>query len=293
MRILISGGSGLIGSALKKSLSENHHVQLLKRSESSLETPWWHIEKKQINLNGFTADIVIHLAGENIAKKRWNQTQKRIIYNSRIQSTHLLVNHLKTKPPALFICASAIGYYGHRPGEKLTEKSDNGNNYVAQLSKDWEHESHHIKSVNTRVVNLRTGLVLSSQGGALKKMLPPFRLGLGGRVGNGNQYYSWIHIDDVIGAIQHIIKTKALNGAVNLTAPEPVTNKVFANTLATSLKRPALLPMPACMARMAFGEMANELLLSDTYVIPEKLNKSHYVFKFPTLKEAFEDILQT
>ncbi|WP_395377059.1 TIGR01777 family oxidoreductase [Marinicella sp. W31] len=295
MQILITGSSGLIGSALMHKLSEEHECQGLKRTDSEISQPDWNISTKNINLQGFEADIIIHLAGENIAAKRWSEKQKKEIYDSRIQSTRLLVEHILSLShrPQLVISASAIGYYGNRGDQTLTEDDAPGEDFVSRISIDWEYETRPLHTAGIRVVNIRSGLVLSQRGGALKKMLLPFKLGLGGRVGTGQQFYSWISIDDVVGAIEHIISTPQLQGPVNLTAPEPVRNITFTKQLAQALNRPAFFPMPAFAARLAFGEMADELLLASTRVLPGKLLNSGYTFKHKTLPQALEAVLHS
>jgi len=295
MQILITGSSGLIGSALMDKLSSQHNCQGLLRHTQDATQPHWDIASQSVDFRGFDADVIIHLAGENIAAKRWSEKHKKNIYDSRIQGTRLLVDHLLKlpKPPKLVISASAIGYHGNRSEQTLTEEDPPGNDFVSRISIDWEYETRRLVTAGIRVVNIRTGLVLSRAGGALQKMLLPFKLGLGGRVGSGQQFYSWIGIDDVTAAIEHIIQTPELEGPVNLTAPEPVTNKTFTKQLAAALNRPAFFPMPAFAANLVFGEMAQELLLASTRVLPGKLLKSGFTFQHPTLPEALEAVLNT
>ena len=295
MQILITGSSGLIGTALQQKLTPKYVCQGLRRAENHSDQPHWDIDNKHIDFNGYEADIIIHLAGENIAAKRWSETQKKKIYDSRIQGTRLLVEHILSlsQRPQLVISASAIGYYGNRGDQAMTEEDAPGGDFVSRISIDWEYETRPLHSAGIRVVNLRTGLVLSKHGGALQKMLLPFKLGLGGRVGSGQQFYSWISIDDVVAAIQHIIETPELQGPVNLTAPEPVRNIDFTKQLAQALNRPAIFPMPAFAARLAFGEMADELLLASTRVLPGKLLKSGYAFKHQKLSAALEAVLKS
>ena len=293
MQILITGSSGLIGSAFMSQLNSEHECIGLLRSTDEIAQPHWNIATESVDFKDFKADVVIHLAGENIAAKRWSEQHKKAIYDSRIEGTRLLVDHIlqQAYQPQLVIAASAIGYYGNRGDTTLTEQDTPGTDFVSRISIDWEYATQKLNTAGIRVVNIRTGLVLSRHGGALQKMLLPFKLGLGGRVGSGQQYYSWISIDDVAAAIQHIINTPTLKGPVNLTAPNPVTNQEFAKKLGQALKRPKFFPMPAFAARLAFGEMADELLLSSTRVLPEKLLNSGFTFQHPELDQAFEAVL--
>ena len=237
-------------------------------------------------------DAVIHLSGESVAG-RWTSGKKRRIRDSRVVSTCNLSQALAfaEKKPAVFLCASAIGYYGNRGEEVLTEDSPCGTGFLAEVSREWEAATKPASDAGIRTVNLRIGIVLSRDGGALKQMLLPFRLGLGGRIRSGSQWWSWIHIDDLISAIWQILKTDAVSGPVNMTAPNPATNAEFTRTLATALHRPAILPIPAFAARLAFGELADEGLLSSARVKPKKLLSSGFTFQFPNLGEALKALL--
>ena len=298
--ILVSGATGLVGSALLPSLRE--HGCLCKRlvrtghagAGSSAGDVQWDPNAEQLDPGAFAGvDAVVHLAGENIAG-RWSAEKKEAIRESRVRGTRLLAETLAgmANPPATFVCASAIGYYGSRGGEILTEASAAGSDFLAEVCHEWEAAAAPATKKNIRVVNLRLGVVLSAGGGALKKMLPPFRLGLGGPIGNGKQYWSWIAIGDVIGAIEHALNTPAVSGAVNVVAPNPATNAEFTAALGRALHRPAFLPMPAFAAHLLLGEMADALLLASTRVKPEKLVASGYTFKYPELDGALEHILQ-
>jgi len=294
-RIAISGASGLIGSALVASF-ESHRdevTRLVRRLPQPSDEIQWDPMREippQI-LSGF--DAVIHLSGENIAG-RWTEAKKRRIRDSRIVSTQNLSQALASaeKKPAVFICASAIGYYGNRGDEVLTEDSPSGRGFLAEVSREWESAAKPAADAGIRTVNLRTGIVLSPEGGALKQMLLPFRLGLGGRVGNGRQWWSWIHIDDFVAAVQEIADNLSLNGPVNMTAPHPVTSADFTKTLAKTLRRPAVLPVPAFAAKLVFGEFAEEGLLASARVEPKKLLESGFKFRYSELAGALSELLK-
>jgi len=243
------------------------------------------------SVSGFAA--VIHLAGESIVG-RWTEAKKKRIRESRVGPTRNLAQSLaKAKDrPRVFVTASAIGYYGDRGDEVLRESSAPGKGFLAEVCRDWEAASQPAVDAGIRSVQLRTGLVLSPDGGALQKMVLPFRLGIGGNIGNGRQWWSWIDIQDWVGALHHILKTDLLQGAVNLVAPRPVTNAEFTKILASVLSRPAIFPMPAFAARLAFGQMADELLLASQRVEPAKLISSGYPFHYSDLRKALEAILK-
>ncbi len=292
MNILISGASGLVGSELVTSLGTNgHQIKKLVRREANAEANEvsWDPESSGIDRSGLEGlDAVVHLAGENIAGGRWTSARKALIRDSRVQGTKLISETLaKLKaPPKVLVCASAIGFYGDRGEELLNEESATGSNFLAEVCKAWEDACEPSRQKDIRVVNLRIGVILSAAGGALAKMLLPFKLGVGGVVGSGSQYMSWIAIDDVVGAIHHALVTESLNGPANVVAPSPVTNREFTKTLGRVLKRPTLFPMPAFAARLAFGEMADELLLASTRVEPAKLCSSNFQFQFSELEGA-------
>lgn len=293
--ILITGASGLIGTALVPFLKKNgFSVETLSRKVNN-SSPYWDINKKIIELNGCPPpDIIIHLAGENIANARWSEAIKKKITDSRLLSTQLLVDHINRcpTPPSVFICASAIGFYGNRGYQPVDEITSVGQDFVSCLADQWEKESQQITHSDTRVVNLRTGIVLSHRGGALAKMLLPFKIGLGGRVGSGEQVMSWIDIQDELNAILFIIQHACLSGPCNLVSPNPVNNRTFVKTLASVLKRPCSLPLPEWMVKLLFAEMGKELLLSSTRVVPTKLLQAGFQFEYPLLESSLKNQLR-
>ena len=296
MRILISGSHGLVGTALIKALTaDGHNIYRLVRhapnSESEIE---WSPDRYSIaisRIEGF--DAVYHLAGESIASGRWNDERKKKIRRSRTQGTKLLSDALAnlSQPPKTLISASAIGYYGDRGDELLTETSPPGLDFLADVCVEWEEATNHARDKGIRVVNTRFGIILDKDGGALAKMLPPFRMGIGGRVGDGKQWMSWIALADVIGALQFALANESLSGPVNFVAPSPVTNAEFTKTLGRVLSRPTLFPIPAFGVRLAFGEMADALLLTSQRVEPSVLSKAGYKFNYPQLESALESLL--
>jgi uncharacterized protein (TIGR01777 family) len=250
-------------------------------------------------VSGF--DAVIHLSGENVAG-RWTSAKKRRLRDSRVISTLNLSQALASseKHPAVFLCASAIGYYGNRGDEILHEESLSGSNFLAEVAREWESAAQPASKAGIPTLNLRIGIVLSRDGGALKQMLLPFRLGLGGRIGSGRQWWSWIHIDDLVSAVWYLVSVcieagasppGEINGPVNLVSPNPATNAELTQTLARVLHRPAALPIPAFAARLAFGELADEGLLSSARVEPKKLLASNFAFQFPDLSTALANLL--
>ena len=281
----MTGASGLVGTALTAVLSSGgHRVLRLARSRQegrdSGVTLWdpdaGIVEPSK--LEGL--DAVVHLAGESIAGGRWTPGKKRRIRDSRVVGTATLVRSLGelSRPPRVFVCASAIGYYGHRHDEILTEKSHGGMGFLAGVCEQWEQAGAAAAAWADRVVSTRFGVVLSPRGGALAKMLPAFRMGGGGRIGKGQQYMSWISVDDAAAALIYILTNAELKGPVNFVSPEPVRNLDFTRALARVVRRPAVIPMPAPLARVLFGEMADELLLGSSRVIPEKLLASEFEF---------------
>ena len=297
MNIAITGSSGLVGSNLVSYLSEkgiNTNRILRLNSQDNNTVINWHLENGNCNTaypDGL--DCVVHLAGENIATGKWTKEKKDRIFKSRVDGTRLLCETISklSKPPRVLVCASAIGFYGDRGDEILDEESSNGTGFLSEVCREWEKAANLAQQSGIRVVNLRFGMILSTAGGALAKMLSPFKLGFGGRLGNGNQYMSWVTIDDVAGIIYHAIITASLKGAVNAVSPNPVTNKLFTKTLGRILKRPTFLLMPGLAARLVFGEMANELLLSSARVVPTKLKQAGYTFKYPDLERALRHLL--
>lgn len=295
MKVLVTGSSGLVGSALVTSLAAaGHEVVCLKRTGSTDASPIWEPENGRIDLTAVKEiSAVVHLAGDNIADGRWNKAKKERILNSRVQGTKLLADYYAAseEKPNVIISASAIGYYGDRGVESLSEASEPGSGFLATVCKQWEEATTSATDAGIRVAHLRLGMVLSTVGGALKKMLFPFRLGLGGVIGSGKQYISWVSIDDLTEMIQYVINNESLQGPVNCVSPTPVSNYEFTKTLGRALHRPTVIPMPAFAARLAFGEMARELLLASSRVIPQKLIDSGYEFRYPQLCGAFEHLL--
>lgn len=296
MKILITGSSGLIGTALTRSLvCDGHVVRGLLRTRLDGSQPYWDIENGVIELGSFgTPDVVVNLAGENLADKRWNEVRKNRILNSRVKSTQLLVNYFVNaeEKPKVFISGSAIGFYGDRGDEVLDENSAPGKNFSSQLCQQWESVTEPAKQVGMRVVNIRTGVVLSPAGGALKKMLLPFKLGLGGVLGNGKHYVSWLSIDDMVDMIKFVMSNSSIIGPVNMVSPEPVTNYQLTKALGEVLHRPTIFPMPAFVARIIFGEMADELLLSSARVKPVKIIEAGYQFHHTNLSETLKYLLK-
>ncbi|HXI02861.1 MAG TPA: TIGR01777 family oxidoreductase [Candidatus Saccharimonadales bacterium] len=294
MRILVSGATGLIGSSLVPYLeNEGHHVTALVRSGDGgvIWDPSTGV-KDPAAVEG--CDVVVHLAGESIAAGRWSPERKKRIRESRVTGTRSLVASLGSlaKPPHVLVCASAIGYYGDRGDEFLDEESSSGRGFLPEVCVAWEKAAAAAARIGVRVVSLRFGVILSARGGALAKMLLPFRLGLGGRVGSGRQYMSWVPMDDVVRIVDHVLRRDEISGPVNCVAPGPVTNAKFTSALARALSRPAIFPLPAFAARLAFGEMADELLLSSARVVPRRLEESGYRFLHSDLPGALRDVLR-
>ena len=297
LKIVISGSHGLVGGALSELLTKNgHEVLRLVRHARTVGAPEieWHPEKALIDkeqLEGL--DAVVHLAGENIAEGRWTADKKRAIRDSRIKGTALLSETLATlkRPPDVFVSASAIGYYGNRGDELLSETSAPGNDFLAGVCQDWEKATTPAAEKGIRTALARFGIILAENGGALAKMLTPFRMGVGGRIGGGKQWMSWIALKDVVGAIEFVIHDRFVNGPVNFVAPHPVTNAEFTKTLGSVLSRPTLFPVPAFGARLAFGEMADALLLGSQRVEPAVLTSRGFGFQLPRLEPALKHIL--
>ncbi len=293
-RILVSGASGLIGDALLPALSAAGYqsVCLTRNPHAGSGTIQWSPDKplSPDAVSGF--DAVVHLAGETIVG-RWSEAKKRRIRESRVSGTRNLAEALAKAPqrPQVLVCASAIGYYGNRGDEVLREDSASGEDFLSGVCREWEAAARPATDAGIRTVHARLGIVLSSKGGALKQMLLPFRLGLGGRVGSGRQWWSWVDMQDVVGAILHAIKT-SIQGPMNVVSPNPVINLEFTKVLGTVLSRPTLFPIPAFAARLAFGQMANELLLASQRVEPVKLKESGYQFEFADLNSSLEAILK-
>ncbi|HLI34210.1 MAG TPA: TIGR01777 family oxidoreductase [Terriglobia bacterium] len=297
MRVLITGSSGLIGSALIKDLAAaGHEIIRLVRSRTQVghDAILWNPESNlPPAFSNQEIDVVIHLAGENIAAHRWTPEHKARIRESRVAGTRLLCEALTRlpHPPKTLVTASAIGYYGDRGDEILREETPPGSGFLAQVCREWEEAAAPAAERGIRTVILRNSMVLSAEGGALARMLPVFRKGLGGPIGTGRQYMSWIALDDVIGAIQHCLTHAELSGPVIMASPNPVRNSEFVETLGKALKRPTLLRMPGFAARLTFGEMADALLLASQRADPARLRASGYPFRFPELRSALEHIL--
>lgn len=290
MRILIAGASGLVGSALIPRLeADGAAVTRLVRSSPKPGEIEWHPNHDEMNAAGLEGfDVVISLAGENVAGSRWTEEQKRKIHDSRVNGTHLLSETIAklTKRPRVFLCASATGFYGDRDDEVLDEQSDSGGGFLAGVCREWEQSTAAAAGAGVRVVNLRFGVILAREGGMLAKLLTPFKMGMGGKVGSGKQFISWVAIDDVLGAIKLAMADETIRGPLNVVAPNPVTNEVLTKTLGHVLSRPTALAMPAFAARLAFGEMADEMLLSSQYVVPKRLTDAGFEFQYPELEGA-------
>jgi len=298
MDIAVTGASGLIGSALVEALAgAGHRVARVVRTQPRPESAdiYWNPDKAYVDtpkLDG--ADAVVHLAGESIAE-RWSPDKKVRIHASRVRGTQLIAEAARqvTRPPQVLVSASAIGYYGNRGAEILREESAPGSGYLPEVCRDWEAATEVASRAGIRVVHIRTGIVLSTKGGALSKMLPPFRMGAGGKIGSGKQYMSWIALDDLVGVILHVIQNTAIHGAVNAVAPHPVTNREFTKTLGKVLSRPTIAPLPAFAVKLLFGEMGEELLLSSQRVEPARLIGSGFSFRYPGLEEALRHALSS
>jgi uncharacterized protein (TIGR01777 family) len=290
MKILITGASGLIGTALKKSFDEKGYEMLLagrgkpkKANEIEWDTESGFAEPE--NLEG--TDAVIHLAGEPISS-RWTEEKKKKIRDSRIQGTRSVVealSGLKTKPKVL-ISASGIGYYGDRGDDVMTEMSGPGDTFLAKVCRDWEAEARRAEDLGIRTVLLRTGILLSKHGGALAEMLTPFKFGVGGVVGSGKQWMSWLALEDIIAIYNRVLEDESMRGALNAVAPNPVTNEEFTKALGSVLYRPTILPLPEFAVNLIFGEMGNALLLDSTRVIPKRLEQAGFKFRFTDLTTA-------
>ncbi|HEY7096324.1 MAG TPA: TIGR01777 family oxidoreductase [Terriglobales bacterium] len=294
-RVLVSGASGPIGSALLPSLrSAGYQVTRLVRGAAGNDQVTWDPMQPldPAKVSGF--DAVIHLAGESIVG-RWTESKKRQIRESRSKGTRHLSEALSraAQRPRVFVSGSAIGYYGDRGDELLGEDSASGTGFLAEVCREWEHATRSAEDAGIRTVHIRTGLVLSKSGGALPKMLTPFRLGLGGPMGDGRQWWSWIDVEDHIGAIHHVLQNNAIQGAINLAGPKPVTNAEFTKVLGSALSRPAIFPVPSFAVRLAFGQMGDELLLASQRVEPAKLIANGFSFWYPDLRSSLDHILRS
>lgn len=299
MRILITGASGLIGTELQKSFNEKAYEMLLaSRSDPKEEGQIrWNMDTGFANedlarLEGL--DAVIHLAGENVSGLRWTEDKKKAIRDSRVFGTRTMIEAFAKleKKPKVFISGSAIGFYGDRADDEMTETSAAGDTFLAKVCKEWESESRRAEDMGIRTVLLRTGIVLSKDGGALATMLTPFKFGVGGVIGSGKQWMSWVSLDDVVAIINFALENESLRGAVNVASPNPVTNEEFTKTLGSVLYRPTFLPLPEFAVNLVFGEMGDALLLASTRVIPKRLLDAGFEFKYTELKAAIEHAVE-
>jgi uncharacterized protein len=301
MKILVTGSSGLVGTALVKALGrDGHMVCRLMRPESAANNEVkdgfsvaWNPATGELGGAGVGPDAVVNLAGASIAGGRWSAERKAVLRASRIDTTRALVEALAKMNvrPSVLVSASAIGVYGDRGDEVLTEESKEGTDFLAGLAREWEAEALKAEALGIRVVLARFGIILAREGGALAKMLLPFKLGAGGRLGSGQQWMSWVTLEDVIGILRMAIEKATVRGAVNVVAPQPVMNTEFTKALAKALHQPALFPAPAFALRLALGEMADALLLSSQRVAPQKLEQSGYRFAHADLASALAVML--
>lgn len=290
MKVAIAGASGLVGSALIPVLKKlGGQITRLVRSDPKAGDIEWHPNQDEVSsrsLEGF--DVIINLAGENLAAGRWTDDLKRRIRDSRVHGTHLLSEAIARLPqkPRVFACASATGIYGDRDDEPLDEQSESGGGFLAGVCREWEKATEPAIKAGTRVVNLRFGPILAREGGMLAKLLTPFKMGMGGKVGSGKQFISWVALEDAINAIKLAIEDESIRGPLNIVSPNPVTNEEFTKTLGHVLNRPTALAMPAFAARLAFGEMADEMLLASQKVLPKRLTTAKFQFTYPELEGA-------
>ncbi len=302
-KIIVTGATGLIGRKLcSKLLEQGNEITIFTRNPEAAKkvirgakkyVKWNYNNPEEWKDYLNETDSVIHLAGTNLGAKRWNNEFKKELFNSRIESTRQLVNAIKKcgNKPKSFITASAVGYYGDRGDEVLIEKSNPGKDFLSNLCSEWEKEAEKIEDQNVRRVSLRIGLTLSNEGGVLKKFLPPFKIFLGGPLGNGKQWFPWIHIEDLINILIHTIKTESLQGPVNVASPGIVRMNDFATSLGKILKRPSLLPVPKFAIRIAAGELGKYAVMSQRTSV-EKILNSGYKFKFEKLEDALRDLLK-
>ncbi|HEX4642282.1 MAG TPA: TIGR01777 family oxidoreductase [Candidatus Acidoferrales bacterium] len=304
MRILVSGSTGFVGTALTEALEgQGHQLARLVRAASSRKdacppsaqsVAWDPVASQFDAASADGADALVHLAGASIADGRWNDSRKQLLRTSRVDATRQLFGALSKlhRPPRVIVAASAIGYYGTRGDELLTEDSPSGTDFLAGVCREWETETARGAEFGARVVTLRFGIILAEHGGALAKMVMPFKLGAGGRLGDGQQWMSWITLPETVRVIQFALETAALSGPVNTVAPNPVRNSEFTTILANTLHRPALFPAPAFALRLALGEMADALLLSSQRVNPSRLKDAGYSFQQPDLAGALADVFR-
>ncbi|MFQ3281501.1 TIGR01777 family oxidoreductase [Reinekea sp.] len=296
MKFLITGGTGFIGTALCRDLiSEGHELTIKTRQASLVTSSYRAVSSFNELASSDEFDIVINLAGEPIADKRWTSSQRMKILNSRIETTRELIDFLKVtvKKPCVLISGSAVGFYGIEPVMgTVDENGSPDHSFASEVCSTWESIALEAEALGIRTCLLRLGVVLGSQGGALKKMLLPFKLGLGGKFGSGQQWMSWVHINDVVGIIKFAIETKNISGPINCTAPNPVTNEYFTKALGKSLNRPTIFNMPSSVLKILFGAMGKELLLEGKQIVPSKLLESGYKFQFSSLDAALAELNQ-
>ncbi|MBW7995163.1 MAG: TIGR01777 family protein [Candidatus Glassbacteria bacterium] len=292
MKIAVTGASGLLGRAFRDLAAQSGCIVLplvRDRRQAGSDAAFWDYRQGELEVEKLeTADAVVHLAGDSIATLRWNRKKMRQIEESRVEGTAFLTRKLckLDSPPRVFVCAGATGFYGDRGEEILDENSPAGDNFLATVCRGWEGACAPLREIGVRVVNLRIGMVLSGQGGALKTMLPAFRLGVGGRLGTGCQWLGWIELSDVARAIEFCLTTDEISGPVNAVAPNPVENREFTRTLASVLRRPAGFPLPAPLLRLLLGRMAEELLLASCRAVPTRLLDHGFEFRYPELEPA-------
>ena len=294
MNVLISGATGLIGSALVPELeTKGRTVTRLSRSRSGANTIRWDPSAGTIDGDLEGTDAVVHLAGESIAQGRWNPDKKRRILDSRVQGTRLLAEKISAlaTPPKVMVSMSAVGYYGDRGDEVLTEESAPGADFLTRVCREWEAAAEPARRAGIRVVHPRLGIVLSPQGGALGTTLPIFKLGGGGKIGSGRQWWSWVALDDVVGSVLHALTDEGVEGPVNVGSPNPMTNAEYTKVLGKVLGRPTVLPLPAPAARIMLGEVADALLLASQRMRPAKLEVTGYTFRYPQLEGALGHLL--
>ena len=295
MKILVAGASGLIGGALVSRLTQERHevARLVRRPPASADEIQWDPATGAIDEARLAGtEAVIHLGGVSIAGKRWNDAYKREIRDSRVNSARLLSEALARMPqrPEVFLCASALGYYGERGDEVLTENSPKGDGFLPDITAEWEAATATASDAGIRVCNMRIGVVLSKTGELPRSMLLPFKLGLGGKLGSGRQYMSWIHLDDTTRAFAHALNAPSLHGPVNVSAPNPVTNAEFTRALASVLSRPAFFTVPAFALRIAMGELA-KFALASSRMYPHRLTESGFKFEWDDVESALRDLL--
>jgi len=294
MNVLISGATGLIGSALLPELeARGHTITRLSRSKAGADTIRWDPSSGTIEGDLEGTEAVVHLAGESIAQGRWNPEKKKRIRDSRVQGTRLLAERISAlpTPPRVMVSTSAVGYYGDRGDEVLTEESGPGTGFLPGVCREWEAAAEPARRAGIRVVHPRLGVVLSSESGALGTTLPIFKLGVGGKIGKGDQWVSWVAIDDVVGSIVHALTDEVVDGPVNVGSPNPMTNAEYTKVLGRVLGRPTVLPLPAPAARIMLGEVADALLLASQRMEPAKLKATDYAFRYPQLEGALRHLL--